>query len=439
MEKITLHKNQVSAYKSKSPITVACSGIQGGKTFVGGLWFKKQTELAHVPDDNFILASPTVPILDQSTMPVFRRFFKGYGEYLAQKREFHIYPKFGGGTIYIRSMSDPWSCEGITNVKAIWGDEAGRFSRLAYINLMGRAAFRQAPIMFTTTPYALNWLYKDIFKAWKAGEREDVNFYQWLSIDNPFFPRIEFDRQRKLLDPKLFAMKYMAQFEKMVGTVFPTFSAETNYYDEFKPDVNRYHICAGVDWGYTNPFAIVPRAVHKFEQRDYQMGEVYKAGLDPEQKVQAAKEAKSKWGIEVFYCDNNEPAMVSLFNRHGLTALAVDKYPGSLKDMIQAHNEILRLGYYKVFKGCCPYTEEEYETYHWPESVEDKEKEINQPENPVDANNHAMTANMYATWMARSIRAASSAPEPSQKTRLQMLLSGELPHQVPVGGDWYNG
>ena len=119
--------------------------------------------------------------------------------------------------------------------------------------------------------------------------------------------------------------------------------------------------------------------------------------------------------------------MIEEFNRAGLPAIAAPKYPGSLKDNISRHNQIIQDRTYKLFAGVCPRTEEEYETYHYPEYDGDSNDE-EQDENPVDANNHLMTANMYVTQCTVHLRRQIEKKKVfvPQKTHMQKLLNREF-------------
>lgn len=432
---IRLHRFQEKALFSKARVTALVAGKQGGKTFLGKCWSRMQASKHTDKRDCGIVTAPTHKILKQATLPAFLDAFQGLGRW---KDSDSVFEMNNGQPIYIRTMHDVNTIEGITRCRWLWGDEAGQYKAMAWDNLQGRAAPMEAPIFLTTTPYALNWLYKDLYKPWRAGKRPDVEFIQFRSVDNPHFPKAEFERLKAIMDPRVFSMHFEGQFQKMAGLVFMDFDETENMCDahDFWRDKQRYLVCAGIDWGYTNPFAIAVRGLHRTEPRDYQIGEFYQSYLTPGEKVQVAKQYKQRFGIEVFYCDNEDPAMIEEFNRAGLNAVACHKYPGSLKDMIGAHNEIIKNRTYKVFRGLNKHTEEEYETYHYPEEDGDEE---NYDENPVDANNHLMTANMYATQGTAPIRKAMErkAKFVPAKTHFERLRDREF----AVGNqtnDWYD-
>jgi len=422
---IVLHDEQIRAYTSKKRIIVMCCGIQGGKTFNGALWMRTKVSEFNDADANFIVTAPTSKILKQATEPEFLKLFDGMGKYNKTEGTFYM-PR--NRHVFLRTFAEgrqPNAIEGITNVYAIWGDEAGMNNKQCWTNMEGRAAFRQCQIFLSTTPYYLNWLYKDIYKEVIKGNRTDVEFVQFRSVDNPHFPAEEFDRLRSLLDPRVFAMKYEGQFNRMAGLVYMDFDEVENSELTFEPDRVKHYICAGIDWGYTNQYAIVVRAVSRIEKLDFQIAEFYKSYLDPNQKLEVAKQIMERYGVEMFYADNEQPDMIAMFNKAGIPTTAAPKYPGSRRDNIERHNGLIRTREYKVFTDKCPATIDEYSMYHYPE---DKGEEENPSELPVKAHDHLMSANEYATQCTESYReeARKRFAFTPGKSRLDRLLEGSL-------------
>lgn len=428
---LKLHEHQRRAINSDKRIVCLVSGINGGKSTSGSAWMRIQIARFKDPDDVFLITAPDYKIMSQSTLPVFMKYFSTLGSYESKDDIFRLK---NGLPIYMRSLKDSDSVQGIPNIRAVWCDEAGKYRKSAWETVESRTAFKQAQAFLTTNPYALNWLYKDIYKPWKSGARTDIEVVQFRSVDNPYFPKDEYLRQKSILDPRVFAMKFEGEFQKMAGLVFMEFGGDKNYSDAFQPNVNDYHIFAGVDFGYTNPFAIAVRAIRKSTGEDFQIAEFYKSFLTPNEKIEILKQYQRKYQIKTFYCDNEDPGLIAEINRAGIVAVACPKAPGSVKRQIEMHNQIIKLGRYKVFKGLCPHTEEEYETYHYPE---DLGKEEQSDEAPVDANNHLMAANMYATACSRYLYDEIDKPFKAEKTHLQKLISGGF-SRVKQSDDWYN-
>src|SRR3990167_8043357 len=428
--KIILHKFQEKALYSKKRVTACISGVSGGKTTIGALWTRMTAWKTLHP--NGLITAPDYKIMRHSTLPKFLEMWAGIGTY-KPKDDIFIYGN--NRKIFFRSLHDPDAIEGIQDVGFIWADELGKCNLKSWINIQGRSSRTQAPIFGTTTPYSLNWLYKDVFKPFREGKlKNDVNIVQWTSQDNPYFPKEEYERQKLLMDERVFDMKFGGNFRKMTGLVFLDFGGDKNHCDPFIIDSNKYTIIAGVDWGFTNQFAIAVRAIHKSEKRDYQIAEFYRTHMTPSEKVSIAKEFQKKFKIKTFYCDNEDPAMIKEFNSAGLNSVACQKYPGSLRAIIEGHYDLIKNGWYKLFTGLCPHTEDEYESYHYPE---DSAKEKNLSENQERLNDHLMTANMYATQMSADLRQNwfENTNFKLVKTHADLLHSGAFRKQE---NDWYN-
>lgn len=424
--KITLHSNQLRAYKSKERIVALISGIQGGKTRVGGLWMMKQIAKYDGPQEAFIIAGPNFKLMEKSTIPWTLHLLKGCGVY---NKNDHKFTLNGGGTVWFASMTDDQSVEGATNVRAIWLDEAGLIRLNSWINILGRSSFKQCQIFITTTPYSLNWLYTDLYRPWQKGELDNVDVIQFRSIDNPYFPKEEYELQKSRLDPRVFERKYGGTFQRMAGLVYGEFDLR-NICDPFLI-TDKYRVVAGVDFGYSNPFAVSIRAIEKTGENDYQIGEFYKAFLTAPEKVEVCQQLKKRYGIRQFYCDSEAPDDIKLMNNAGLIATGVEKPKGSVEYGISLHYALIKSKHHAIFKGQCPHTEDEYATYHY---FEDKGKEENMKEEPVDSNNHLMDANRYVTLKTKYIRDQVNEPFVPVSTHLEDVLAGKYHKETEP--DW---
>lgn len=345
------------------------------------------------PDDTFIVCAPTYKIMNQSTLPAFKSLFQEYWDnhYNDSKGEFHM-P--GGGTVYFRTGKDPDSIVGVTNVRHIWGDEAGKFSLAFWGNIQDRAAFKNCPITLTTSPYALNWLYKEIIKPKKKdpNARPDVLYIKARSDENPYFPASVFAKRKETMDPRRFNMVYGGEFGQMEGLVYDCFDEVENICEPFAMPAGT-RVVAGVDWGFGHPFVIAIRAITP-SGHHYQIGEFYKTQLTIDQKVDVARRLKAIHNIEIFYCDPANPDDIKSFNDAKLPAVGAN----NTLQGCEVHYALIKSRRYKLFRGTSPYTEDEYTVYHWPEPEDDYDADDDDKEDvPVDRDNHCMDANRYAT------------------------------------------
>lgn len=342
-------------------------------------------------NDNFIICAPTYKILKQSTLPAFLKIMDGFGEYKAGDAEFVMN---SGGRCYMRTGTEPDSIVGITNVRAVWGDEAGKYSLYFWENIQGRASFKNAPIMLTSTPYTMNWFFKEILKPYKEGTRPDIKIIQAKSCDNPYFPIEEYERRRQTMDPRRFNAMYNGEFEKMHGLVYDSFDDAINICEPFAlPQGTKYY--AGVDWGFTHPFVITVRGITPAGEH-YQVSEFYKTGQGVTDMIQIAKQLHTVWGIKAFYCDPARPDYISEFNRNDLPAIPANN---DIRLGIDKQYALIKERKFKVFKGSSPYSIDEVDSYHYPEPMDLRPDDSDKEQLPVDQDNHAMDTWRYITNM----------------------------------------
>lgn len=404
---------QDQAIFSDHKITLALTGIQFGKTTIGSMWMKRMMCQHTDKSDAFIITAPNYKIMQQSTIPAFLRAMEGVGEYHKADAEFHTYD---GGVCYMRTGTEPDSVVGITNVRAIWGDEAGKFSLYFWENMQARASFRDCPILLTTTPYTSNWLFKELVKKTKQGLRDDVLLIEASSNENPYFPKTEFDRRRKIMDPRRFAALYLGQFEKMHGLVYDCFDESIHVVKPFElPSGTKYF--AGVDWGFTDPFVMVVRAITP-SGHHFQVSEFYKTGMGITDMVLVAKQKKQTYGIQTFFADPSRPDHIQEFNRNGLSTVGAEN---SIRIGVDLHYELIKSNRYRIFEGTSPYTIDETSTYHYPEPDELDPDDDSKEQDPVGQEDHTMDANRYCTLMTYRVNERHVPKNPEEKKDLRRM------------------
>lgn len=422
---------QSLALRSTAPITLLATGIQFGKTTVGALWLKQMMHRFTDKEDNFIVVSPTYKILQQSTLPPILRFMDGYGTYHRQDQVFDMQE---GGRCYFRTGTDPDSIVGITNVRAVYGDEAGLFSLYFWENIQARAAFKSAPIMLTTSPYSLNWIYQEIILPKQRDEnaRPDVLYIKARSTDNPYFPLDYYERMRETMDDRRFRSMFGGDWEKMAGLVYDCFDEQLNTCKSFNlPPGTKFY--AGVDWGTTAPFALVVRAITP-DGLHYQVSEIYKTGLTVLDMIQMAKAKLQAFPIELFYCDPAQPGHIMEFNRAGLPAVGANN---EIRFGIDLHYDLIKAGRYRVFhdhKDDNRYTLDEYRSYHYP-SLQETDQDTKIVDNlPVKQKDHAMDANRYVTMHTYTgdFRKDPTIVVPGEKPERQTLYERMMATREPA-------
>lgn len=384
---------QERAVRSKKRIVLCGTGIQWGKTATGAIRMKIAMHEHTAKNDTFIVSAPTYKIMNQSTLPAFLAVMGGCGRYNKATAEFKMY---GGGTAFMRTASDPNSVVGITNCRHVWADECGVMPLYMWENLQARAAFKEAPLTLTTSPYSLNWVFKELIRPFQRGRegRDDVELIQARSDENPYFPAAEMERRRKTMDSRRFQMVFGGQWGRMEGLVYDCFDEDENTLDAFTLPTGTTYV-AGVDWGYSDPFIMCIRGITDTGMH-YQVSEYCKTGMTLADMVRVAKQKQEIWGIDRFYCDPSQPGYIEEFKRNGLLAIPANN---DVRVGVDVHYELIKGRRYKIFKGSSPNTIDEMEMYHWPEpkdlTVDQDAKELN----PVKQNDHCMDANRYVSVM----------------------------------------
>ena len=391
---------------------LAC-GIQFGKTKVGSVWMKLKNHTFTDPTDNFLIVAPTYKILTQSTLPPYLQIMKDFGIFSKADMTLKVH---GGGTVYMRSATDPDSVVGITNIRAIWGDEAGLFSLYFSENLAARAAFRAAQTLYTTSPYTLNWLYKDIIrpKMRDPKARPDVTLIQAASWENPYFPREVIDRNRLTMDSRRFNALFGGQWERPAGMVYDCYDEDENQVEPFQlPAGTRF--VGGIDWGFNHPFVFKVRAITP-EGRHYGVSEFYQTGLTIADAVKVVKQRCLVYGVGPVYCDPAQPAHIEELCRHKIQAIPAEN---DIRLGIDRHYELLKTRRLKFFRGMNPHTLDEIESYHYPEPDELDPDDNAKDHLPVKQHDDAMDCDRYITVMTFSAHQRHAPSVPSEQSNAQ--------------------
>lgn len=395
----------------KTPLGIGATGIQWGKTEILALWMKMQMHRYTDPLDNFILTAPTFPILSQSTLPPFIYLMDGYGKH---DKKLNCFRMEGGGTCWFRTGTDPDSVVGIRNVRAIGCDELGKYSLYFWQNIQGRASPRNAQILGVTSPYSLNFVYKEIIKPKMLSEknRPDVTLVRARSIENPFFSRERYELAEKTMDPRRFAMMFGGEWGEIIGRVYDCFDEIENQCDEFTlPPGTRF--VGGIDWGHTHAFVFKIRAITP-DGFHYGVHEYYKTGLTISDIVTNVKRLCDIYGVGLVYCAPERPENIMELGRHGIKATPADN---SVRLGIDRHYELLKTRRLKYFRGKNPHTLDEIDSYHYAEPEDLKPDQNAKDRDPVKQNDDAVDADRYISVMTHDLGRRSVPHVPSERER----------------------
>jgi PBSX family phage terminase large subunit len=253
-------------------------------------------------------------------------------------------------------------------VFAAWVDECGMVKSQAWVNIQARLSMHLGKAILTTTPYAINWFWREVCKRAKEGDR-DYDLITWASVDNPSFPKEEFERMKRTLPKALFERRYLGLFTRLEGLVYPDFDEDTHVVEPF--DVpESWPRFGGLDFGRTNPNAILCIAQDPNTKIFY----VYKEFYRNETLLKVISSFLHNENLDYVLADTQAAQQILELQRfHG---------NGNVKEAdkqidvgIERIGSLLAEGRLRFFRGRCPKTIEEIQEYHYAAPDPDRERQ----------------------------------------------------------------
>lgn len=258
------HPGQLAVWNAHERFIAAFAGWQSGKTTVGPHWLLR--EMSRCGPGDYAVIAPTKPMLMNKAVPellkVFRKLIKTSGDEWfiteAGAREIWGFVPDEPARILLRHGKDPNAIEAFT-AKGIWVDEPGQIPDLVWEAIQARASIHLARILLTSRPYEHNWYVKDFWnkvmeevspgrwerKADAPPYKAVINF---TSIDNPSFPKEEYERKEREMPPWKFTMKYKGIPTRPAGAVYENFDEKIHTCPRFRIP-NEWPRYLGVDFG----------------------------------------------------------------------------------------------------------------------------------------------------------------------------------------------
>ena len=245
----TLHRGQAKAWRSEARFTFVIAGTQGGKTSFAPLWLWREINRAGHGD--YLAATSSYDLFKLKFLPEMRGFFVTALRWHEDKSDRVLWRQYKPrmfDRIILRSAQSEGGLESST-VKGAVLDECGQdeFRIESWEAIQRRLSLSCGRVLGATTPYNLGWLKTEVFDRWRSGDR-DYSVIQFRSIDNPKFPREEYDRMKRTLPAWKFEMFYNGQFTRPAGMIYEDYNEDIHCIDRFEipPEWPRY---VGVDFG----------------------------------------------------------------------------------------------------------------------------------------------------------------------------------------------
>lgn len=270
-------------------------------------------------------------------------------------------------------------------------------------------AFRRGKALFISTPKGFNHFY-DLYVK---GQEKDSDYKSWRfkSDDNPYLPKESIEKARQNNTPDYFAQEYEADFRKYTGLVYKEFNREVNVIDPF-PIPDSWSILAGMDFGSTNPTAYLWVAVDG-DDNWFVFGEHYDTGKTIEYHAGVINSFPRR--AERTFGDPSGAQWISEFRERGVYITPANKETGTSQQNwvrygIEKIQEKLRAlpGHDVYIDGhtfhnrpslfvfkTCENLIKEFELYRWKEKLVGQATDLNEPDQPEKANDHALDALRY--------------------------------------------
>ena len=227
--------------------------------------------------------------------------------------------------LWFGSLEEPEMAEG-PNIDVIHVDEAQyirRFSEswdviLRRLRGSGRTAKDVSCAFVTTTPPPLlpgDRLYEFFEDPQTRNPYSQV--YRWGLFDNPHLPE-EYKRDIEATHHGSLAKRFIQGLFAPAGTGSFDYDPQIHEIKEVRKDWLR-SICYGVDFGWTNPSAIIAVGWDA-DDRAYILDEFYQNRTQPEVLITELKLMQETWGSGPVYCDRSEPQQIDAMRHAGLMA-----------------------------------------------------------------------------------------------------------------------
>ena len=244
-------------------------------------------------------------------------------------------------------------------------------------------ADKKGGALFISTPKGFNHFY-DLYNLERT--EEAFKSFHYTSYDNPHIDPKEIDEARRQMTEDRFAQEFLGDFRKQEGLVYKEFARDTHVYDDLTPRRQTIRILCGIDWGFTNPAAIL--RVEKDSDDHYWVSwEWYKR----ERQTSEIVEVAASVGANTYYPDPAEPDRILELERAGLNVHDVSK---DITAGIATVRDLFAQNRLHIHKDCVNLISE-LETY----AYEDPQPDKNQPEKPRKEKDHAVDALRYVLHM----------------------------------------
>ena len=333
-----MHAGQQRAWDSDKRFVVVLAGTQSGKTSWLPWWLWNEIQVRGSGD--YLAVTASYDLFKLKFLPVMLEVFCNItkiGKYHSSSRVIELRnPNTGEfeatkaddpmwGRIILRSAESGGGLESSTANAAIL-DEAGMdsFSEETWEAVLRRLSLKRGRAVIGTTIYNMGWLKTRIYDKWELSRHNhpEIDVVQFDSIENPAFPRQEFEERMADMPRWRFDMMYRGRFTRPAGMIYDCFDVVKNTTQRFIIP-NNWERLLGLDFGGVNTagvfFAKEPSTGVLYGYREYLEGGKTAAGHASDLLVGEIRRPRTTGGAK------SEGQWRDEFRSGGLTVEAPDQ------------------------------------------------------------------------------------------------------------------
>jgi len=244
-----------------------------------------------------------------------------------------------GSQWWFRSWDNPESLEG-ANVDYIHLDEPRLILHLDTALLTSKRRLRNSgrckvsvePGLWltTTTDKPGSFLFNELENP--KTRNPESKIYRWSIFDNPFLPKAYID---SMVQSHTGGLAERFIYGRFASVGAGSFAFDSAVHVQERLDFKSLSITYGVDFGWTNPSAIIVEGFDG-DGRLWVLDEYYKAQSSAEDLMVALDEFRRKYGSGPVYCDKSEPESIAKFKRglpeKEISGFQAEPYPHKRED-----------------------------------------------------------------------------------------------------------
>lgn len=408
---VSLHPSQLEVAKDEHRFRILCAGRRWGKSVLSRL---ETLRWATEQEGVYWIVSPTYK---QAKSIHWRDIQKEVPkQWIAKKNEVELSLTLKNGSIIeLKGAENPDALRGV-KLRGLVIDEIASIRNWDWLweeVLRPTLTDYQAPCIFISTPKGYNHFY-ELFNL--GSDSKNINYKSWrfTSYDNPTIASEEIDEAKKTLTEDTFAQEYLADFRKHTGLVYKDFERETHVVPQMDiPD--NWDIYRCMDFGSTNPTVCLWIAVDR-DDNWWVIDEHYKSGETIDHHAGIIN-SRSPRTISATYGDPSGKQWIDEFAQRGIyitkatrevgtsshnwVRFKIEKVAEKLKKKVG--HTVAELSERDPDRGIpslflfenCHNTIHEFETYRWKTKSVSQAQDLNEPDVPEKANDHAMDALSY--------------------------------------------